>query len=326
MTTGCPYNKRDAPAFLHFFFFFLVKNSATTMFLLRHELARALWVLPLRAIRRPFSTGVPLLKAAPPRPPPLHHPLRPQPGRTPIELHQHLARAKELLAKTQAYQHALQTTTKKNLETILPKHENIYTVPNLLTATRIATAPVIGYLLCHNQTAWAMSLFVYSCVTDFVDGYLARRYKMGSVLGSIIDPMADKLLMTVCTLLLCYNSTMPLFVASIIIGRDVMLGVMAVYYRFVSLPPPRTFLRYWDFLIPSASVHPTRLSKWNTGLQMVYIGTLVMKPAVELVLGDAGWVEGFHWFLAAFEYLVATTTVVSGGTYLFSKDAVKFVR
>jgi cardiolipin synthase len=47
----------------------------------------------------------------------------------------------------------------------------------------------------------------------------------------------------------------------IILGRDVCLGVAAVYYRWVSLPPPKTFARYWDFSLPSAEVHPTRISK-----------------------------------------------------------------
>ncbi|CAK7895909.1 cardiolipin synthase (CMP-forming) [[Candida] anglica] len=218
-----------------------------------------------------------------------------------------------------------QATTKKNIESILPKHENIYTIPNLLTFTRIATTPAIGYFLCNNQTAWAMSIFVYSCVTDFVDGFIARKYNMGTVLGSVMDPMADKFLMTVCTVSLSYASTMPLYMASLIIGRDVMLGFMAIYYRYISLPAPKTFVRYWDFSIPSASVHPTRLSKWNTGFQMIYIGLLVMKPGIESLLGDSSWVESFQYGLTAFEYLVASTTIISGGTYLFSKDAVKFV-
>ncbi|CAH2353187.1 cardiolipin synthase (CMP-forming) [[Candida] railenensis] len=232
---------------------------------------------------------------------------------------------KQLIAKTQAYQKELQSTTKKNIETIIPKHENIYTIPNILTFTRIATTPVIGYLLCHNQTAWAMSFFIYSCCTDFVDGYIARKYNMGSVLGSIIDPMADKFLMTVCTLSLCYNSTMPLYLATLIIGRDVMLGFMALYYRFVSLPQPRTFLRFWDFSIPSASVHPTTLSKWNTGFQMVYIGSLMLRPGIEMMLVDSEWISALDYFLTGFGYLVASTTFISGATYLFSKDAVKII-
>lgn len=233
---------------------------------------------------------------------------------------------KQLIAKTQAYQQALQSTTKKNIETILPKHENIYTIPNMLTMTRLVSAPVIGYLLCHNETAWAMSLFAYSCITDFVDGYIARKYNMGSVLGSIIDPAADKLLMTICTVSLCYNLTMPTYLAALIIGRDVMLGFMALYYRFVTLPKPRSFLKYVDLLIPTASVHPTKLSKWNTGFQMIYIGTLVLKPGIELMLGTSEWVDALHYFLTGFEYLVASTTLISGGTYLFSKNAIKVIK
>jgi cardiolipin synthase (CMP-forming) len=51
------------------------------------------------------------------------------------------------------------------------------------------------------------------------------------------------------------------WLASIILGRDVGLGIAAIYYRYISLPPPKTFSRYWDFSLPSAEVHPTTISK-----------------------------------------------------------------
>jgi cardiolipin synthase (CMP-forming) len=51
------------------------------------------------------------------------------------------------------------------------------------------------------------------------------------------------------------------WLAVIILGRDVGLGISALYYRYISLPPPKTFARYWDFSLPSAEVHPTTISK-----------------------------------------------------------------
>lgn len=203
--------------------------------------------------------------------------------------------------------------------------ENIYTIPNILTATRILTAPAIGYFLVNQQSGLAISIFVYSCITDFVDGYIARKYNMKSIIGSILDPMADKLLMTICTVSLSYISVMPLYLACLIIGRDVMLSFMAVYYRYVTLPTPKTFKRLINISIPTVTVHPNLLSKVNTGLQMVYIGSLVLQPALESIMIES-WIEPFHSGLYGFELLVATTTFLSGCTYIFSKKAIRSIK
>lgn len=86
------------------------------------------------------------------------------------------------------------STTHKAVPEILKKvaptvrHENIYTLPNFLTTTRIITAPVICYALVSSQPVLAFGLFAYSSITDLVDGYIARRYKSFTVLGSILDP------------------------------------------------------------------------------------------------------------------------------------------
>lgn len=51
------------------------------------------------------------------------------------------------------------------------------------------------------------------------------------------------------------------WLAGIILGRDVGLAISAIYFRWISLPPPKTMVRYWDFSLPSAEVHPTTISK-----------------------------------------------------------------
>lgn len=210
------------------------------------------------------------------------------------------------------------------IKDLIPEHENIYTIPNILTFTRLITAPIIGYLIVQQQIWLSLALFTYSCITDFLDGFIARRYKMHSVVGSIIDPMADKTLMVICTSCLAHAGGMPLYLAAFILGRDGLLALSAVYYRYISLPPPKTFMRYFDFSIPSAEVHPTTISKWNTGFQMLYIAGAVAKPVL-LTLIDPALIStletGFDWF----GYFVASTTFLSGMSYVFSKDAVKIL-
>ena len=104
------------------------------------------------------------------------------------------------------------STATKRLLAKLPitkSHENIYTVPNILTFTRLVAAPIVGYLLVHDYHAAALSLFAYAGITDLVDGYIARRYQLQTVVGTIIDPMADKLLMTIGVACLAVNGSLP---------------------------------------------------------------------------------------------------------------------
>ena len=80
------------------------------------------------------------------------------------------------------------------------------------------------------------------------------------------------------------------WVAGIILSRDVLLGIAAIYYRYISLPPPKTFARYWDFSLPSAEVHPTGISKINTALQLGLIGWTVGMPLL-VGQGFGEWLE-----------------------------------
>jgi cardiolipin synthase (CMP-forming) len=77
------------------------------------------------------------------------------------------------------------------------------------------------------------------------------------------------------------------WLAGIILGRDVGLGIAAIYYRWISLPPPKTFTRYWDFSLPSAEVRPTTISKYNTALQLALVGATTAMPLLTVDVGGA---------------------------------------
>lgn len=87
--------------------------------------------------------------------------------------------------------------------------ENIYTIPNLLTASRLVAAPFIGYCILHDHHAWALGLFAYAGITDLLDGWIARKWNLGTVVGTVIDPMADKALMTVLAVALAMKGALP---------------------------------------------------------------------------------------------------------------------
>jgi len=196
-------------------------------------------------------------------------------------------------------------------------HENIYTIPNLLTVSRIIATPVLGYQILAGDFKIATALLLYAGASDMVDGYLARRYNMATVVGTILDPAADKFLMTVMTITLSMKGLLPLPLAVLIIGRDLALSITAFYYRYISLPEPKTMRRYWDFSIPSAQVFPTTISKVNTGLQLLLVGSTTIAQVLTADLSLP---------LQALQWTVGGTTIWSGLSYIYAKDAVKILR
>ncbi|KAF8314707.1 hypothetical protein DL93DRAFT_2112903 [Clavulina sp. PMI_390] len=194
--------------------------------------------------------------------------------------------------------------------------ENIYTIPNALTVSRILACPVLGYSIIQGDFALATGILAYAGITDWVDGFIARRFNMKTVLGTILDPAADKALMTTLTVTLAVKGLLPVPLAVIILGRDVLLSLSAFYIRYKSLPAPKTWSRYWDFGIPSAEVRPTEISKINTALQLLLMACTTVSPLIDADL---------HVGLQIFQWVVAGTTIWSGMGYLFSRDAVRYV-
>ncbi|KAH9809804.1 hypothetical protein DFH28DRAFT_903963 [Melampsora americana] len=205
-------------------------------------------------------------------------------------------------------------------ETTKPtKRENIYTFPNFITSTRILLCPLLAYSIIHDYHLLSSVTLFYCAISDWLDGRLARKYpkQMASVLGTILDPAADKILMTTLVFSLAWKQSLPLPLAVLIIGRDVMLGLSALYFRYQSLPPPKTFMRFWDFSLPSAEVKPTQLSKYNTFLQLSLVGLTTIDPMIPLDLTTP---------LSILQWTVAFTTLTSGISYVFSKDAIRYLK
>ena len=222
-----------------------------------------------------------------------------------------------------------------------PANNKIITIPNALTMSRIAATPLIGHFIMNNNLTPALGVFAYCCVTDFLDGYIARRYNLGSAAGTILDPMADKLLMLVTTLAMTLPqgpAIIPLPIAALIIGRDAGLAVAGFVMRYTSMRRKYsrvTWDSYWNFFkYPSAEVKPTQISKWNTFLQMIYLGTGVIvliagEDEEEQKEGEEEDSLAHKRLLTAFSwlgYIVGGTTVLSGASYMFSKNAVKFLK
>ncbi|XP_002741310.1 cardiolipin synthase (CMP-forming)-like [Saccoglossus kowalevskii] len=195
--------------------------------------------------------------------------------------------------------------------------ENIYTIPNLLTTSRIAISPLLGYLVLHEYLWFATCLFGIAGITDLLDGYIARNFaNQQSVFGSILDPLADKILVGVLTVSLTAVNLIPIPLTFVIVGRDALLLSYSFYLRYTSLPPPFTLRRYFDVTHATVKLKPLLISKVNTNIQLITVAASLAAPVF-------GYCD--HQYLHALWCLTAGTTVLSGLTYVFAKDTFKIL-
>ncbi len=107
----------------------------------------------------------------------------------------------------------------------------ILRIPNLLSLSRVALAPFIGYYLWRSDahaTLLAVILLIVAGITDGLDGYLARRWNQVGKLGTALDPIADKLLAAILVVCLMLYRDMPLWLAAIIVGRDLLIMLLGL--------------------------------------------------------------------------------------------------
>lgn len=143
---------------------------------------------------------------------------------------------------------------------------------------RLALTPYIGYLVATHHFVPACTLLFIASITDLLDGWLARRTGKYTVFGSIADPAADKALVTTMVISLAMSGMLPWSIATVILARDVALVISAFIIRYRTLEPPKTLVRYFNPKLPSATVTPTQISKYNTFLQLLLLGVLTLYP------------------------------------------------
>ncbi|CAC9543330.1 Cardiolipin synthase (CMP-forming), eukaryotic type Cls-II (EC 2.7.8.41) [uncultured Gammaproteobacteria bacterium] len=172
---------------------------------------------------------------------------------------------------------------------------NFSSVPNALSILRIIlTVPVVMTLLNH-QYFLAMVLFFIAGITDALDGWIAKRYSFQTRLGSILDPVADKLLLVSSFLTLHVIGLLPAWLLILIFLRDVMI-VSGIVGCFIGTEMSKDEL-----------LSPSKLSKINTVLQIALVLFLVV---VQLHPIQEQWSTVFF-------VIVATSTVLSGADYVW---------
>jgi cardiolipin synthase len=101
----------------------------------------------------------------------------------------------------------------------------VWTVPNLISVVRLACIPVFCWLLFDGNTSAAFVLLAVLGATDWVDGWIARRFDQGSEVGKILDPTADRLLLIVAALALLIEGVVPLWVGVAVLAREALVGI-----------------------------------------------------------------------------------------------------
>ncbi len=152
-----------------------------------------------------------------------------------------------------------------------------FNLPNMLTYARILAVPLVvlcfyleGQLKSSDFARWsALAIFLAASVTDYFDGYFARAWKQTSNIGRMLDPIADKLLVATCLLLLAADTDhrggiagWSLWAAIIILCREILVSGLREYLAALKV-----------------SVPVTKLAKWKTAIQMVAIAFLLAGPA-----------------------------------------------
>lgn len=114
-----------------------------------------------------------------------------------------------------------------------------WNVPNLITAGRIVLIVVFGVLLIAEQDAWAIAALAVAGVSDWLDGFLARRWNQRTELGRILDPAADRILTVVVVLGLAVRGIVPWWLVAILLLRDVVVGIALLAGKARGKQPPQ---------------------------------------------------------------------------------------
>jgi cardiolipin synthase (CMP-forming) len=156
----------------------------------------------------------------------------------------------------------------------------VFNVPNVITLSRIIMIPLIigiyylpdDWLSWHEKNVTATAVFIFAAVTDWLDGYLARRLNQMSAFGAFLDPVADKLIVAGALIALLQLQRVDMLVGLIIIGREIAISA----------------LREWMAKVGQArSVAVAFIGKLKTVFQMVAIPLLLYQD--ELLFLDCQW-------------------------------------
>lgn len=188
--------------------------------------------------------------------------------------------------------------------------KQLRSIPNIITVSRIASTPILSYLILTENYQYAVGGCILFGISDWLDGHIARNYEgQSTVLGTYLDPLADKFMINTLAVSLWYTALLPGPLVGIWLARDV--GLIVTSFVFVAnrtkggesvINPETTPLK----------VQPSTISKVNTILQFLTISGGMAQPLIGL---DPNIVLGLCW-------ITGGTTVLSGLGYIGGKSMI----
>lgn len=167
-------------------------------------------------------------------------------------------------------------------------------LPNAISFLRIVLVAPILLLVVDGSYGWALLLFFVAGFSDGIDGYLAKRYNWHTRLGGLLDPVADKLLVNGLFITLASMQLVPLWLAAVVILRDVIIiGGAAAY----------------NFFIEPLQGEPSRISKLNTVFELLFLLFVLSRAAFD-------WPDKIS--LTVLGSAILITVVISGVDYVWS--------
>lgn len=212
---------------------------------------------------------------------------------------------------------ALEAQTKGTTEPVgtsnNPSHR-VFTLANVITFARlILTLVFLVMFVNHENRALALSFYVIAAVTDFLDGQIARRTQTVSWVGKIMDPIMDRVLLFTGVLGLILTRELPIWVAVVVIGRDIYLGIGSMILQ-----------KYRRRPIDVVYTGKISTALLMTGFSLMLLG-LPLTPGLDLC--DITWLYGLNgqavplglWFVYAGLVFSITTAVI------YTKQALSFM-
>lgn len=171
--------------------------------------------------------------------------------------------------------------------------ESFIWLPNFISLLRLFAVPVVVLLMLEAAYSWAFWLFLAAGVSDAVDGFIAKRWKLGTRLGAYLDPLADKVLLVTMYITLGYLNEIGTWLVILVVSRDLLIFGGALLYHH---------------LTHDLKMQPLFVSRLNTVAQILLVILVMARLGLSIDVGSL--VESMA--ITA----VAVTSLLSGGAYL----------
>ncbi len=170
-----------------------------------------------------------------------------------------------------------------------------WTVPNAITLTRMASSPFLGYAIVLDYKEVALVGCCVAGFSDWLDGYIAKSYNQATLLGGLLDPIADKFLIGSLTAGMALKGLLPMELAYTILGRDLVLLAATFGFRLLEQPEGTPF--FDTTYSATFEIIPSELSKANTVVQFTLLITTLSQfsmdiPSLQGVIESLWWITG----------------------------------